>query len=650
MAVVKGTHLNNHAKVTGMNGWLIVVFVVFINACGHSARPIETEPPSKGVLSASFKLSDWQIDALQEIGYVSLGVQHLARGDKLLVSDIRRKEPSIPKPERVRVKAPELADGAFLISRFDRGNVNHLGGAFNEFYRRPSRAATAIDAALDEERALTLWYDNRKPGYAGLWIHLFQTLDPPHQRVYLDLSEAAYITFSIRGEKGGEPIDLRIADRIWESREDSMLIGSLSDFIPGGRILKNWQPVWLPLDRLPDNVDRTQLAVFALSVGGYGEGRIQIKDLAVTTRKEVAPFVKGAPSPAARTTRKALWLWTTARIIEDAEAQRALIDFCKRERLSDLFMQLPYSARLKDGKWAIRFDEKEMGSLIAKLSRAGVRVDALDGDPRYALEHNHAKVIAVIQALVAYNNRASPERRFRAVRFDIEPYLLPEYGGGKKQDILRQYLNLLRGSRATARRGRLAFAVDIPFWFDERNKFFEKTAELDGRPMSEWVIDTVDSLAIMDYRTKAYGPDGAIAHGRDELEYAAKRGKPVFVGLETVELPDETLLEFARRGRGARVVLRPIREDTVRLDLFSEPEWRKLGAETKQERGILILSQIEQTEVPADKLTFAHRKPSELYNVMDQLELELGHLDSFVGFALHCYESYRPWSSAYGEK
>ena len=57
--------------------------------------------------------------------------------------------------------------------------------------------------------------------------------------------------------------------------------------------------------------------------------------------------------------------------------------------------------------------------------------------------------------------------------------------------------------------------------------------------MSDRVIDLVDTVAIMDYRTEAGGSNGTVAHAADELAYATRVGKTVQVALETTFIPDE---------------------------------------------------------------------------------------------------------------
>jgi len=56
-----------------------------------------------------------------------------------------------------------------------------------------------------------------------------------------------------------------------------------------------------------------------------------------------------------------------------------------------------------------------------------------------------------------------------------------------------------------------------------------------------------------------------------------------------------------------------------------------------------VLSQTDATSVPSTKLTFAKKGLEDLEKVMQQTKLELQKFSSFYGFAIHSYESYRPW-------
>ena len=291
-----------------------------------------------------------------------------------------------------------------------------------------------------------------------------------------------------------------------------------------------------------------ELASLVFLTNGEGPGRVFLKDIAFTTKRDVdIPTAEGA-AEAGRSLRRALWLWETPAVTSGPDERRRLVQFCRTEGITDLFLQLPYEAERLDERWTISWDRERLRPLVAELHAAGVTVHALDGDPRFGLPEWHERVLATIQSITEYNRESRPAERFDGIRHDIEPYLLPGFGGVRRTQILQQYLSILAATQALAAQAGLVYGVDIPAWFDERNELFELVAGVDGRPVSELIIDIVDNVGIMDYRTQAYGADGTIAHAQNELRYAASVGKQVFLGLETVELPDETDLTFSSRG------------------------------------------------------------------------------------------------------
>jgi hypothetical protein len=294
--------------------------------------------------------------------------------------------------------------------------------------------------------------------------------------------------------------------------------------------------------------------------------------------------------------------------------------------ITDVFLQIPRS-----GPAALR-------EMIRRLHAIGVRVDALDGDPHYALEGRHAAVLQTVLAVIEYNRAAREGERFDGIRYDNEPYLLGTFGGVKRDSVLRQYLSLLDKIHAVTSRADLTFGVDIPFWFDSRNRFNEPIAAVDGKVLSEWVIEKSDNIAIMDYRTVAFGPDGVVAHGFDELSYAAELNKEVLIGLETVYLPDETVMAFGPDGSSDRVVLSGFDGQSLKVSLIPAGTTHKELA-----HHIKTLGEIFRATAPADKISFDTLTPEDLKRVMTQTKRELSPLKSFVGFAVHSYESYRPW-------
>jgi hypothetical protein len=285
-----------------------------------------------------------------------------------------------------------------------------------------------------------------------------------------------------------------------------------------------------------------------------------------------------------------------------------------------------------------------MRELLTGLHSAGIICHALDGDAKYALKEYHDKVTATVREIIRFNRDSEPTARFDAVRYDIEPYLLPRFAGVHKESVLRQYLALLTELKAITSEAGLDLGVDIPFWFDALSRFFEPVAELEGRPVTEKILDLVDNIGIMDYRTRAYGADGTIAQAIDEIRYADKLGKSVFVGLETVPLPEETILDFTKAGQAPELRIRKMDETRALL------EWTPAGFDPEEERsGRNILYQTNRIEVASSRITFQEKSWEDLEAVMLKTSREFGRYRSFYGFAIHSYESFRPWLERQGK-
>lgn len=603
--------------------------------------PADFQPAEQ--LSREVDLSHWGMGGIEDIGFVSIGVLHGPDQDQMVVYDIRKKKPVFQIPDRPWGAAPDFSGNTFLVADFNEGNVNRLGGYFNSFSRAPSTADVTLNSLPEGDQALTFAYTRDTSGFAGFWIHLFDFKAPPAQRVFLDSSPFRFLTFSIRGEHGQEALRLQVADREWETKEDSLPIDGVGAFLPGGGITREWQRAWVPLKSLPARIDPKELAsvVFTVERGG---GRVYVRDLAFTTSRAVSAVLSEAPPEASAPRGKGMWLWETAGLLGNPEAQDRLRSFCRDQRITDLFLQLPYRAEGEAGGWKISWDRPGMRELLTGLHSAGLICHALDGDAKYALSEYHDKVKATVREIIRFNRDSEPEARFDAVRYDIEPYLLPRFAGVHKEAVLRQYLALLKELKETTSAAGLDLGVDIPFWFDARSRFYEPVAELDGRPVTEKILDLVDNIGIMDYRTRAYGADGTIAQAVNEMLYAEKLGKSVFVGLETVPLPDETILDF-EKGRGPPT-LRIRKLDGTRARL----EWSPTGSGPAEEEAGQALFQTNRIEVSASRITFQDKTWEDLDAVMRKTAREFGRYKSFYGFAIHSYESFRPWLARQNKK
>ena len=351
------------------------------------------------------------------------------------------------------------------------------------------------------------------------------------------------------------------------------------------------------------------------------------------------------------------------------EKRSEFLSFLETEGFDQVYLQLPnrtgVPARLgnagEDGS-AGDAGLRSLHSLIAAIRGLGPEVHALDGHATFVLPDKQDQVLRTIRDLAVFNAAVPQGQRFTGVHYDIEPYLLPGFGGSRRDELLRRYLELLARMAVEVRKSDLRLGVDLPFWYDAPDELSQEpllvTFAGQRKMMSEHVLDLVDEVTLMDYRTSAYGPDGILFHAAGELEYAARVGKKIFIGLETGPLPDEVSLTFAgeartgmpsasQRGeviflspRGSEATLLMVRED-------QRADFQRLLAAQPELRGDLRFWVVSgRAEIPATKLTFAQLGSGALSAAMRQVVHELRASPSFAGFALHHYTSLQQLGSA----
>lgn len=363
------------------------------------------------------------------------------------------------------------------------------------------------------------------------------------------------------------------------------------------------------------------------------------------------------PTPldeAVETRETALWTWNTAEILADRHQRRTFLNFIEERGVTKVFLYLPPAVGERARNGFIPFDGAAMGPLLADLHARGAGAYALDGDRYYVLEENHEGVFRTVRDLVAYNRSVPAEERFHGVRYDIEPYLVPGFQAGRRAELLDGYVRLIAGASEIAREGGLAMAVDVPFWFDSQD---EETGErmmatLDGHtaPVLEHVMEHVDDIAIMDYRTSALGPNGAVAHALGELALGEEHGVDVYVGVETVDLPDEDLVTFfgpsdpglPTHAEARWVVLEETVDGDARVWIVEgEEALAELADETADAKLLRHWAAGRPARVAANGQTFFELGAQKMDEVTSEIVRYLATSPAFVGLAYHEYRTLR---------
>ena len=620
------------------------------------------------VLSAEVDLGDWGISRAAELRYLEIGLLLEDGGPRLLVYDLSqdRAQPTLPGTDE-RGSTPGLSDGRLLISGLREGNRNALGGSFSIFASPPARGRATLGQAPDGGRALQIECQGTTTGFCGAWIHLFDSRLPPAERNFLDSREFSALNFRVWTDRSTDEFLLKVADADWEARGDAPSAGMLHELVPSGELGPRWQWVTMPLDRLDPSVQRGALASVILQSVSSDLARILVQDLMFVTENSQLPIrAEGEDGPKANSEEGlepdrgedlAVWIWNTERLLHDRRKAIEAIGFLVDHGVNVAFLQIPDGPAQRRAPGARVLETHRLRPLMSAFNSAGIRVYALDGAAWFANPPYHAGVIQTVRNVGSYNAAVSRNERFYGVRYDIEPYLLPGFAGWKRTQILRDLFSLVERITEEAHAVGLQVGLDIPFWYDAPNERTWERVDLEWngavRPASHHLMEIVDNVAVMAYRTTAYGADGTITHSEDELRFASSRGRKVYVGLETGSLPDEVLMEFwgtpnvglpETEGDVGRllVVERP---DSIQLILVPAGEsLRDLDSVVAVRPGsdrVLWWPVSREVAVPASKLSFGEWDAARMADVMTKTAFESSPHPSFSGFAIHDMAGWR---------
>ena len=231
-----------------------------------------------------------------------------------------------------------------------------------------------------------------------------------------------------------------------------------------------------------------------------------------------------------------LWVWERSAFITP-KARKTLLGFCKEYNFNHLALHLQFDDERepKEGKTHTLSDTEALSALLEDANQAQITVVALRGDPYMAYAENQQRTLDDLATIVAFNNQQPPNARFIGVRYDIEPYLTPEWqaAGQTRAKVIQDYLTFLVQARALLdKTGEgMTLAVDIPFWWD----IDELRTSFNGqeKPLTEHIQDITHYVVLMSYRRYH---DEVLRLISEEALYAEKIDKVIYAALETGEL------------------------------------------------------------------------------------------------------------------
>ncbi|WP_322907503.1 hypothetical protein [Paenibacillus campi] len=244
------------------------------------------------------------------------------------------------------------------------------------------------------------------------------------------------------------------------------------------------------------------------------------------TMLAVLILLGGFPMKAAhaQSPQKATWLWNTRLI---ASSATDILQFAASEQINLIYLQIN---RDLDADVYYRF--------IAAASAQGIAVQALDGDPSWALDSRRSQLQASLDWIASYQRSAAAAERFSGIHIDIEPYLLREWRTNQKK-VIRGWQQSVLNVVQTARQLGIPASADIPFWLHTLPTTDKQTT------LSSWMMQQYDGITIMAYRDRA---DAIVDVASTELSEAVTAGIPVYVAVETNPSAEGNGITFYEEG------------------------------------------------------------------------------------------------------
>lgn len=237
-----------------------------------------------------------------------------------------------------------------------------------------------------------------------------------------------------------------------------------------------------------------------------------------------------------------VWVWTPLSDLSDA-SMKSIVNSASANRFTAIYVTmdeylvvdaLPEGATKQALLAALR---ERAGTFVALATDKGIAVDAVAGAPDWGMPAHRPKALSMLSFVAEHNAGVANGRRFRGVQLDVEPYLLPEYAGGK-ESVLTAYVELVRDLAARSKERGLPLTMVIPHFFDAAQQW-TPAIEVDGIKASTYehlvrLLGPANGrVIIMAYRNFSDGENGAIALSQAEIAVANGSRMKVLIAQET---------------------------------------------------------------------------------------------------------------------
>lgn len=219
------------------------------------------------------------------------------------------------------------------------------------------------------------------------------------------------------------------------------------------------------------------------------------------------------------------------------DQQDELVAFCQEFGFNRLIVGVGIVENTETGSRPRLDHAGVLRELIAKTIGLGIRVEALCHDVALGSQENHVQALAVLDAVLAFNQNKPPQAKLAGIQYDIEPFQLKPWGTPRRADDLWRCLKLFESLRAKIDREDpfLRLSGAMPY-SDKSRRAAENdyNVEYDGqlKDFHEHLQDITDYVVVVCPR-QLEGDHPTSAKVESELAYGQWAGRSVYVGMRS---------------------------------------------------------------------------------------------------------------------
>jgi len=424
-------------------------------------------------------------------------------------------------PQAQEARKETAVPEELVVDNFDKGRtsgifsdrVTTLGTFHGTWAKRPSWTVitkSAEDKIGETGMSLVVEFD-KKEGWCG-WYTLLGGAD---------VSPYNTLSFWVKGAEGGERFDVGLADKNMQDLEiDAVYAGPVMSFLPKGRITREWQQVKVPMAKIGSEIDLNSMGSIVFWFKDRARGKIYVDDVKFLNDAEtgkMADYNFPTVERDAKLTRS-LWVWKIDPVL-NLKQRKGLFKLCERADISVIYLYFGASPKDEGAEHL-----KKLAGFLRECHARHIEVEALTGNPVWALKEYHHVALDWVKGFLEYNKGRPKEERVDGVSLDVEPYLTQEWN--TKRDVVKKdYMEFVKRCRELidGYKEKFIFGMAIPIFYNRE----------DGGAFEKEMFKYIDYAALMDYYDTA---QEIIDKARFHIDLANEMGKKVTVGVETQNL------------------------------------------------------------------------------------------------------------------